>query len=130
MTKSTPMTLRGQFVTCRTSANTLKSHGPWIQTETQAASDDIAVRAHCDVLHRRMQVAYGAFQTAVFEDGACARFRRQHLHDARGALRGVRAGDPQACTGSHQAVAVVVQSGQKLCDGLCEECPRSTETGF
>jgi len=51
-------------------------------------------------------------------------------HNARGAFRGVGAGDPQACAGAHKAVAIVVKSGKQFSDCFVEECPRGAENGF
>jgi len=100
----------------------LKSHGTRIKTEMQPAGDDVALRTHGDVLDRSVDIASSAFQSAAFEDRARAGFRSQDLHDARGTFRGVCAGDPKICTGSHKPVSVVVKSSKQFGRGFLEEC--------
>ena len=68
-------------------------------------------------------------QAAAFEDGTCAGFRGQHLHDARGAFGCVGTGDAQAGARSHLAVGVVVQGSQQFRHGLREEGARGGDHG-
>src|ERR1700689_848010 len=82
MAEDPVLTQSGQLVAFWLERISLKSHRTWIETEMQPARDDVALRAHRDVLHRGIDVASGAFQGAAFEDSACTSFGSQHLHDA------------------------------------------------
>jgi hypothetical protein len=79
---STQSTQSGQSMAFWLEQISLESHGTWIKSEMQPASNDVALRTHGDVFDRGVNIASGAFQSAAFEDSACACFCSQRLHNA------------------------------------------------